>query len=236
MIEPVDTSPILLDVVYRRLMAAIIDCSLSPGQRIVQADLAATLGVSRGPVSHVLQVLKHQGLLRDVGKKGLEVAPIDAGKVHDIYQVRAVLDGLAARVAAEGFAQGRLGRAESKMLNDAYTVGVKLSTDTPMSRRVEVDLEFHRSIYRICGNVSISESLEPLLPHVQRAMVLVLDADLRRVQVWHDHRNIMDHILAGNADASAEAATMHAALAGKHTKELLRRMPTNNLSLKAPLF
>lgn len=222
-IEPVSTNPILVDAVHQRLMAAIIDCTLLPGQRILQAELAASLGVSRAPVSHALQVLKHQGLLQESGKKGLEVAPVDPARVRDLYQVRATLDALAARMAAERSAAGALTDAEADMLRAAFNAGVGLGAETAMSKRVQADIDFHQAIYRISGNDAIADALEPLWPHMQRAMVLVLEANKLRKQAWSQHRQIMEGIFRGDAGASADAAYSHAAEAGAHTEERLRR-------------
>ena len=58
MIEPLPAQPDLLDLVHDRLVAAIADGTLQPGQRITQEEVAARLGVSRQPVSHALQVLR----------------------------------------------------------------------------------------------------------------------------------------------------------------------------------
>ncbi len=216
MIESLASTPILVDLVYQRLMAAIIDCTLMPGQRIRQAELAASLGVSRAPVSHA------QGLLQESGRKGLEVAPITPERVRDLYQVRASLDGLAARMAAERAAADKLAKPEADMLRRAFTKGFQLGDDTPMSKRVEADINFHRAIYHICGNAAIAEALEPLWPHIQRAMVLVLEANMLRIQAWTEHRQIMENVLGGNPEASEAAACAHAANAGIHTESRLR--------------
>ena len=221
-IEPVIESPQLFDIVYQRIMAAIVDTSLIPGQRIVQAELAADLGVSRAPVSHALQVLKHQGLVRESGRKGLEVAPIDPERVGSLYQIRVALEGLAARMAAQKMMGGQLSHAEIAALRDIFNAGNRLGNTHPMSQRVQADIEFHRIIYRISGNGSIGEIMEPLWPHMQRAMVLVLEANKLRQQAWRDHRRIMGCILAGDTVGSFEAAASHAGVAGEYVTGRLR--------------
>ncbi len=221
--DPAASTPILVDVVYRRLMAAIIDCSLLPGQRIRQAEIAQTLGVSRAPVSHALQLLKYQGLLQDSGRRGLEVAPVDPDRVRDLYQVRAALDAVAARLTAARCAEGRLSAADIALIDKAFESGMKLSAETPMSVRVQADIDFHHAIYLVSGNRSIAETLQPLWPHLQRAMVLVLQAHETRELAWREHRQIMACILAGDPEGSAHAAYRHAANAGTQTEERLRR-------------
>ncbi|MGI4796563.1 MAG: GntR family transcriptional regulator [Janthinobacterium lividum] len=221
-IEPVASNPFLVDVVYQRLLAAIIDCTLVPGQRIVQEEIAADLGVSRAPVSHALQLLKHHGLLQEAGRKGLEVVPIRRERVRDLYQVRAALDGIAARLAAERSANGSLSETETEALWDTFRGGAALGTDTAMSERVQADVDFHRALYRASGNASIVETLAPLWPHLQRAMVMVLGANQVRDRVWREHKHILDSILTGDPEGSDRAANRHATNAGLHTEEYLR--------------
>src|SRR5947209_3070379 len=71
--KPIDAQPVLIDQAYERLVEAIADGTLAPGQRIRQEELAAMLGVSRQPVSHALQLLKRQRLVEETGKRGLAV-------------------------------------------------------------------------------------------------------------------------------------------------------------------
>src|SRR5271155_4652644 len=104
-------APLLTEAVYQQLIGEIVDGVLAPGQRIRQAALAARLGVSRAPVSHALQLLKQRGLVSESGKMGVEVTPINSDRVRDLYQIRARLDGLAARLAA---ARTKVGELPSK--------------------------------------------------------------------------------------------------------------------------
>ena len=67
---------------------------------MTQESVAEMLGVSRQPVSHALQVSKRRGLLIEHGKRGLMVAPVEAQRMRDLYQVREALDGMAADLAA----------------------------------------------------------------------------------------------------------------------------------------
>ena len=87
MIEPLPNQPALIDQVHDRLVAAIADGSLPPGERLTQESVAAMLGVSRQPVSHALHLLRMQGLAIETGKRGLVVAPLDAARLRGLYQV-----------------------------------------------------------------------------------------------------------------------------------------------------
>src|SRR3546814_15582822 len=89
-----DSRPVLIDQVYEQLVDAISIGSLPPGHRLRQEKLAADLGVSRQPVSHALAMLKNARLAVEHGVRGLGVAPVDPERLHQLFQVRAVLDEL----------------------------------------------------------------------------------------------------------------------------------------------
>src|SRR5688572_3590960 len=99
--EPLTTVPNLIEQVYLRLVDAIADGTLAPNERLTQELIAQKLSVSRQPVSHALQLLKRQGLVVERGKRALAVAPVEPDWIRSLYEVRAALDGLAARLAAE---------------------------------------------------------------------------------------------------------------------------------------
>jgi DNA-binding FadR family transcriptional regulator len=87
-----ETTPDLVEQVYVRLLDAISDGSLAPGQRITQEDIAAQLAVSRQPVLQALRLLKKDGFLFDAPGRGLLVAALDAAWIVKVYQVRGALD------------------------------------------------------------------------------------------------------------------------------------------------
>src|SRR5918911_5449751 len=109
---PLDPLPNLIDQVYGRILEAIIDRSLPPGQRIRQNELADRLGVSRQPVSHALHLLHRQGLVAESGKRGFEVTQLDPQRIRQLYEVRGAIDALAARLAAGGSKFDAVGHAQ----------------------------------------------------------------------------------------------------------------------------
>ena len=216
--EPLTSSPILVDQVYERLVGAIADRTLQPGQRILQAELALMLGVSRQPVSHALQLLKHQGLVQDSGRKGLEVVPILAGRIRHLYEVRGALDALSARLAA---AQAP-SPAASEALGAALAAGNALGPKATLAQLVQADVTFHRVLYDMSGNPVIPETIAAQWPHFRRSMGTVLEADSYRRRAWSEHTEIARLILAGDAAGAGDAAYEHAVTAGKETERRLR--------------
>jgi DNA-binding GntR family transcriptional regulator len=96
-----ETTPDLVDQVWRALLDAICDGSLPPGARLTQEEIAEQLAVSRQPVLQALRLLKKDGLLMDAPGRGVCVSPLDGQHLLRIYQVRGALDALAADLAAQ---------------------------------------------------------------------------------------------------------------------------------------
>src|SRR6185295_2492411 len=95
------SAPDLVERVYRALVDAISEGSLAPGAKLTQEEIAEQLAVSRQPVLQALRLLKNDGLVHDAPGRGVLVAPLDAARIAQVYEVRGALDSLAARLAAE---------------------------------------------------------------------------------------------------------------------------------------
>jgi DNA-binding GntR family transcriptional regulator len=222
--KPIATQPVLIDQVYERLVESIADGSLLPGSRIRQEELAEWLGVSRQPVSHALQLLKHQGLLTESGKRGLTVAPLDPGRIVDLYQVRTSLDALAARLAAQRVKAGSASASQRDQLEESLERGASLKPDRSAAVFIQADVEFHTAIYRLSGNSAIEETVAAQWPHLKRSMGVVLDNPDERLLVWHEHAAITRFILAGDARQAEAAAHDHTSRAGTETAKRLTQL------------
>ena len=151
MLKPVIQQPALTDRVRDAILDAIVDGSLRPGERLAQVQIADSLGVSRQPVSHALSVLKEQGIVIELGRKGLTVAPMEAAHVRHLYQVRGALDALAARLAAQRVADAQISAPELDHLS--AMVRRDGQTDATAGHLVDMDIAFHMAIYAPSGGV-----------------------------------------------------------------------------------
>jgi DNA-binding GntR family transcriptional regulator len=216
---PLDPAPNLSEQVYARILEAVIDRTLLPGQRITQNELAERLGVSRQPVSHALHLLHRQGLLAESGRRGFEVTQLDPERIRQLYEVRGALDALAAKLAAARVKTDVTGRAQ---LEAALRAGRSIDRKTPLARLIALDVDFHGAIYRLAGNPAIEEMITPQWPHMRRSMATVLAELDYRESAWTEHATIAAHVLSGNAKAAEAAALAHALGAGQMTEERLR--------------
>ena len=218
---PLDPAPNLSEQVYARILEAVIDRTLLPGQRITQNELAEKLGVSRQPVSHALHLLHRQGLLAESGRRGFEVTQLDPERIRQLYEVRGALDALAAKLAAARVKTDATARAQ---LEAALRAGRSIDRKTPLARLIALDVDFHGAIYRLAGNPAIEEMIAPQWPHMRRSMATVLAELDYRESAWTEHAAIAAHVLSGNARAAENAALAHAQTAGRKTEERLRAL------------
>lgn len=205
-------APDLVDRVYRALHDAISAGALPPGERITQEDLAQQFAVSRQPVLQALRQLKQEGLVHDAPGRGLQVAPLDAAAIAQVYQVRGALDALAARLAA---ARGAV--LDAKLLER----GRKAAAGRHIAAMIEADLAFHRAIYAASGNPLIERSAQLHWSHIRRVMGAMLQRSALRDTVWDEHAAVAEAIAAGDAARAERLMRQHCEHAADH---LARRM------------
>jgi len=208
--------PVLTDQVYEQIKSAIISGELAPSAGLAQESLAAEMGVSRQPVSHALVLLEKDGLVVEKGRKGRMVAPIDKHKLRDLYQVRSVLDGLAARLCALRLEHSQKAELQ-KLLKQGYDAAAKKQTD----QLVTADIAFHTAIYLSSGNPEIFAATQPGWPHMMRAMHIVLNTHHNPEQIWHEHEAIVKAITDNQPETAWSEAAGHAEKTGQMTFENL---------------
>jgi DNA-binding GntR family transcriptional regulator len=227
MIEPLSSQPALIDQVHDRLVAAIADGTLDPGEKLTQETVAEMLGVSRQPVSHALQLLRRRGLAVESGKRGLVVAPMDPDRLRGLYQVRAALDGLAASLAA---ARAKAGTISQAALDDIIVLvrqGTAMANGrAEISSLINADMTFHSAVYALSENQAIVDTAAEQWPHFLRTMGAVLSEMIDPDRIWREHQEILDLILAGEAPDAEAAARSHAERAGEATAQKLESMAT----------
>jgi DNA-binding GntR family transcriptional regulator len=202
--KAISPTPNLVEQVRDALLSEIASGQLQPGERIIQEQIAQALGVSRQPVQQALMLLRNQGMLRDAGGRGLVVTPLDPNHVHHVYQIRAAIEGLACRLAAE--TQSEQARKQGPALIEA---GRKAVASGAVSKMIAADIRFHEFLYELAGNPLIAPAMDMHLTYTQRAMGEVLVQDQSPRDIWDQHAAILEAIANGDADAAEKRAREH---------------------------
>jgi DNA-binding GntR family transcriptional regulator len=198
---------------YDQLRALIVSGELQPNERLVEADLAARLGAGRSAVRTALTRLQHDGLIEHERNRGARVRRIGAEEAVQILEARAVLEGLAARRAAERATGGDAERlravlADMRALLDAGDL-LGASELNARLHRTLIDLAGHEIVDRLVG------TLNSQLVRFQYRTILVPG---RAERSFAEHTAIVEAVAAGDADAAEAAMRRH--LSG--TTEALR--------------
>jgi DNA-binding GntR family transcriptional regulator len=182
---------------YELVLAAIDRGEFRPGDRLVESDLAERLGVSRTPIREALQRLETQGVLARDGRS-LVVSSLDHDQLGELYVVRAELEGLAARLAAQHAAPEEVRVLWDMIRRDRELVGEP-------ERLARANKRFHHQIHLASHNRYLIQQLEM----VHRSMALVattsLAAEGRGARAMDEHEAIVRAIEARDC-AAAEAA------------------------------
>lgn len=208
----IESTPDLVDQVYRSLLDAISEGSLAPGARIMQEDIAEQLAVSRQPVLQALRLLKKDGFVLDAPGRGVLVAPLDVGWLTQIYQVRSAIDALAAGLAA---------RARVRIDPALIREGRAAARSTDIKAMIAADARFHGAIYAASGNPLIAQSAQLHWHHIRRAMGAVLQASTMRESIWDEHEAIADAIANGDEAAAESLIRRHVDDASRNLAGLL---------------
>lgn len=209
MVQPVETLEPFAEQVYKGLLAAISHGELRPGQKIPQAEVAASFGVSRQPVSHALHLLRQQGLIEISGKKGLAVSAVQVAHVRDLYQIRGQLDALAARLAAQRVADDQVTLAQLQEVRDTLREADAMDGQTPIRDVLRAEMVFHRQIYALSGNPSIEHTLSAHWPHLLRAMALIHSRRKTSREAQGEHEAIFAAIAGGDPARAERLALAH---------------------------
>src|SRR6202171_1445360 len=134
----VQPQPTLVEQVVNAIVSEIVDGVPPQNPRLIQDELARAYGVSRQPVQQALLLLRDRGLVREAPGRGLIVSPLDVSFVRNLFEIRAMLDGLAARLAAER-GSGRA-KTEGQAFLEAGRGAVKSGS---LHDQIEADMQFH---------------------------------------------------------------------------------------------
>ena len=196
--------PNLVEQVHEAILLEISSGKLAPGTRIIQEQIAAELGVSRQPIQQALLLLRNQGLLRDAPGRGLIVAPLDPDHIRQMYDVRAVIEGLAFRKAA-------LNNAAAAQLEgpEFISKGREAAKSGSVGDLIAADMAFHHFVYSLSENLLVAPTMDTHWTYTQRVMGEVLMRDEKPRDIWDQHEALLQSIISGDGDAAEAHAREH---------------------------
>jgi DNA-binding GntR family transcriptional regulator len=203
-VESLVASKTLMDQAYDAILDAICNGTLKPGERLTQESVAQRLNVSRQPIHNALLVLKAQGFVRETGRRGLAVAPLDRNLFRSIYEFRSAIEPLAVRLAAARITPERISEGRSLIAE-----GEAVARRRDIHGMIEADMNFHMMLYELSGNTLILETMRLNWRHLRRAMGAVLQIERISTRVWKEHARVFESLSHAKVDAAVQQMEAH---------------------------
>jgi DNA-binding GntR family transcriptional regulator len=191
---------------YELIHGEIIASELSPGERLVEEELAERLGTTRGPVRAALVRLSHEGLVVRERNRGAHVRRINVEEAIEILEARSVLESLAA-----GYAAVRRTDAEIEELERLVAEMRGLQADGELLEVSTRNGLLHRRILEISGHQVAQEVCARLHSQVVRFQFRTVLAPGRSARSVAEHTSIVEAIRAGDREAAEAAMRGHLA-------------------------
>jgi DNA-binding GntR family transcriptional regulator len=196
----------LRDVVFNTLREAILRGDLKPGERLMELQLAAKLGVSRTPIREAIRMLEQEGLAVTVPRKGAEVAKMTLKDMEDVLEIREALDELAVTLAIRKISPEQLER-----LREVKKEFEEKTKSGDVKQIAESDVKFHDVIYEAADNPKLVGIISNFREQAYRYRVEYLkDANSYPVLI-REHEAIVEAIETKDSGKAAQAMHEHVA-------------------------
>jgi len=191
-----------IDVVLDEIRGAILTRRLSPGQALVESELARVLGVSKTPVREALKILALSGLVTFVPYKGASVRSVDEEFIRSVYEIRLLLEPAAVGMAVQS---GQGFDDTAAILADAHTA----AKAGDRARLSLLNRQFHGSLYAHCGNPILIDVLENMRDRAALIGVASWEISPTWEAEWEEHQTVLLAAQAGDAEGTTTLLRSH---------------------------
>lgn len=202
---------ILRSQVLEWLREALISGELVPGHRVNEVQVAQQLGVSRGTLREAMRNLEQEGLLVSIAHRGTFVRSLTAKEVSDVYEVLGMVEGLAARRAAERLTPSATKELEAIL--DQFE-SVRSDAGTTLRQRQDADLAFHERICELADNEALLSAWRGLRGMVMAVVFNAGDKVVTKLQDTGAHRHLLEVMTTLTGDEIEASFRDHIARAG----------------------
>ena len=200
--------------VFHKLREDILNGVYEEGEELKEIAIGNALGVSRTPVREAFRQLELEGLIQIVPNKGAYVTGITPKDIHDIYMIRSLLEGMAAKLATENITEEQLEEMEENVYLATFH-----AEKGHMEQMAELDNRFHHIIYEACGSKMLENLLQDFHQYVIRIRRKTLSTKERGMASNEEHKAIMEAIKAKDPEEAERRANLHITNAYKNIEK-----------------
>ena len=190
--------------VVSALRDAIIVGRLKPGERIRERELVSLLGVSRSPLREAIRILETEGFITSLAHRGARVSEVSAVDLHDMLDVRIMLESFAARLFIERLDEAAL-RAMEEQVERSRAPGYRVD----LQENFDLGLEFHDLLVGACGNRKVVQMHENLKRHQTRYQHFAFARLGRDLRALDEHAEMVTMLRARDLGAVERLMRAH---------------------------
>ena len=207
----------LRELTLEKMRDAISEGHFQPGERLVERSLCEQLDVSRSVVREVLRHLEAEGLVETIAHQGPVVAVLDADKAAQIYEIRALLEGHAARVCAEKASDALIQHLDT--LNSQTQAAFKRRDFQEVLIRTSA---FYEAMFSGVGLTMAWDVVQSLNARINRLRAMTISSSGRRAEAAAEMERIMSALRRRDPQAAKEASEAHVRRAAEIVTERLK--------------
>lgn len=216
----------LSETAYDLIKGDIVTCAFDPGQFIAQAELAEKYAVGMTPIREALRRLAQEGFVRAVPRMGYIVSQITAQDIHEIFELRLVLESASLRLAAARALDTAI-HSIAQSAGHTYTFKDRQSYTNFLAHNAS----FHISIAASTGNQRLALMVGKVMDELTRVFHLGLDLRDSAEEMRRDHLSLVDALRQRDPDLAEQRIRAEILLSRERILEALKRYPNAN-SLK----
>lgn len=210
---------------YARLKNEIRTNRMASGFQATEPEIALSLGMSRTPVREALIRLESEGLVEIIPRRGVRVLPININDMREIYEILTSLEpDVAANIAAKNPTE-----VELRPLEEAAVEMESALEQGDLDTWADADDRFHHHMLELNGNRRLREFVLALNDQVHRTRIVTLRLRDKPMKSNQEHREILEHIRRGDADAARKAFRAHRKRAAQELISCLEKFRITNL-------
>ena len=200
----------LREQIVTSLRESIVRGELIPGQKVTEPELAEKLGISRTPIREAFRQLESEGFLTVMPRKGAVVSSMTKKEVEDFYEIKSLLEGYAARVAAERATKKDIEKL--RKINDQLE---KLARNGDVAQFFKKNNDFHIALISLCGNEKLLGIWDNLIQRFVRFRLQALSVSGRLMNSVEQHSDIISALTKGDGSLSEAMVIKHSLISGE---------------------
>ncbi len=187
----------LVEEAYEILKRNILDQELNQGSPVVEADIAEELNMSRTPIREAIRRLHADGLVEVIPRKGSYVKTFTVDDLIFLYEVAEGLEGMVGFLVAEKIMNKDLDNKVLSYCDEMVRVMDESALANDYKAWIDADANFHRHLYKLCGNKTILQSLERIRIQLNMSIIQTVPTFIDFKQSNLEHRKLLKFVYSG---------------------------------------